>query len=119
MSKIPAAVKKRDFIVIAALLFIGAAMLIIPMFSAKADSAEIICGETVKTVSLHKSGEYEVNGVKIVVDGEGICVADSPCPDKLCKNRGHISKAGEVIVCLPQRVIIKVLGKSEIDLSVG
>ena len=34
-------------------------------------------------------------------------------PDKLCVKQGEISKAGESIICLPNRIIVSVEGGEE------
>lgn len=40
-------------------------------------------------------------------------IKDANCPDKICVKTGWISKPGEMIVCLPYRIIIKISGDSE------
>ncbi|MDI9567426.1 MAG: NusG domain II-containing protein [Bacillota bacterium] len=37
----------------------------------------------------------------------------SPCPDHLCVYMGWISRPGEIIVCLPNMVMVRVEGKLE------
>jgi hypothetical protein len=44
----------------------------------------------------------------IEVDGEHIRVVEADCPDKVCIGMGKKSRPGEVIVCMPNRVIIRV-----------
>ncbi len=36
-------------------------------------------------------------------------MVDSACPDKLCVRTGWISRPGESIVCLPNRVVIEIV----------
>ena len=43
-------------------------------------------------------------------DGEA-WVTDANCPDGICEKAGHISRPGEVIVCMPHRLIITVTEK--------
>jgi hypothetical protein len=57
-------------------------------------------------------------GDTIVVIRKGrALVEDSPCPDKLCVHMPAISKPGQWIACLPNRVFVRVRGSSgqEID----
>ncbi len=35
---------------------------------------------------------------------------ESACPLKLCVKQGYISKQGEEIICVPNRVIIRIIG---------
>ena len=47
----------------------------------------------------------------ILVEHEKISVSHASCPDKTCHNMGKISNSGEVIVCLPNKLIIKIENK--------
>jgi hypothetical protein len=44
------------------------------------------------------------------IDGGRVRMIDSACPDKLCVKTGWISRPGESIVCLPNRVVIEIKG---------
>lgn len=46
----------------------------------------------------------------IKVEENKIWVSDTDCPDKYCQNQGKISGVGEVIVCLPNKLLIKIDG---------
>ena len=38
-------------------------------------------------------------------------MTDASCPDKLCIHQGKADRSGQSIVCLPNRVVVKVEGK--------
>jgi Protein of unknown function (DUF1312). len=40
-----------------------------------------------------------------------IRVKDADCPDKICVRTGWIDKPGEVIVCLPHKLVIQIIGQ--------
>ena len=42
------------------------------------------------------------------ISGGMVRMIDSACPDKLCVKTGWISRPGESIVCLPNRVVIEI-----------
>ncbi|MGB9856637.1 MAG: NusG domain II-containing protein [Dictyoglomaceae bacterium] len=42
---------------------------------------------------------------------KGVRMVSSPCPDKLCIKQGWINKIGESIVCLPNRVVLRLEGE--------
>lgn len=44
----------------------------------------------------------------IEIGGGRVRMEDSACPDKLCVRTGWISRAGDSIVCLPNRVVIEI-----------
>jgi hypothetical protein len=49
----------------------------------------------------------------VVMSGGTVRVVDSPCPDKLCVAQGAISRTGQFIACLPNRVSISLEGSGE------
>ena len=44
----------------------------------------------------------------IVVENDLVYVTDADCPDKRCEKQGAISDPGEVIICLPHKLIVEV-----------
>ena len=66
-----------------------------------------------------KSGEIGgayINRVE-VRDGR-IAIVDSDCPGEDCVHSGWISRPGRSIVCLPNRLEIRVTGTSDVDFVV-
>ena len=51
--------------------------------------------------------------IDIVIDENGAYVEDVVCPDKICQKTGVINKAGESIVCLPNKVVVYIEGEEE------
>lgn len=77
-------------------------------------------GELIETVDLQnveKPYEFEVrdgDNVNVIrVEKGRIRVASASCPDKICVNRGYISDGVMPIVCLPNKLIIKVVGAQD------
>ena len=62
--------------------------------------------DTDETIEVGENGVYNVITVK---DGE-IYISDASCPDKLCIAQGHKSYGGETIVCLPNKLVVSVVG---------
>lgn len=48
----------------------------------------------------------------------GIQVLDSDCPLKICMTYGTINKPGEIIVCLPNRMLIEIKSWDNLDSQV-
>lgn len=48
----------------------------------------------------------------IITDGSAY-MAEADCPDKYCMEYRPISKQHEVIVCLPHKLVVEVLGKDK------
>ncbi len=50
---------------------------------------------------------------KILVEPGKISFYESTCPDKVCEHYGKLSKKGQFAVCLPAKVIIRIIGKNQ------
>ena len=107
-----------DKTLIAVLVVVALAGIALPLFSSSsADQSQAIItvdGKTLKTVAL--DGHHEVIRVSGVTGYDVVEVADrrvriveADCPDKLCVNQGWISRAPQQIVCLPNRVVVRVV----------
>lgn len=46
-----------------------------------------------------------------VVPGKGIHILDTNCPAKTCLHHGWISRTGETIACLPNKLLVEVEGE--------
>ena len=47
---------------------------------------------------------------KVIIDDGVVWMEEADCPDKLCMNQGRISKAGQTIICLPNRIMVTIKG---------
>ena len=104
----------NDIILVLVLLVVGLSVFLVISLSRDDGEAVLVKvgDEEVLRVSLSEDGEYSVNGgsnILVIEDGNAY-VKHATCPDGLCKRQGKISRAGERILCLPNRVIIEVLG---------
>ncbi|NLU25420.1 MAG: NusG domain II-containing protein [Clostridiales bacterium] len=62
-------------------------------------------------------GTYTVN---IVLAPDGVSVSSATCPTQDCVHTGKITRAGQSIVCLPEQVIVQLVGaKSDVDAVLG
>lgn len=56
---------------------------------------------------------YKDDGNTLVIRDGSAYFTEASCPDKLCINQGRISRVGQELVCLPNRIIIKIGGKDD------
>lgn len=65
-----------------------------------------------KTFDLTKDREYFIEtkfGYNLlIIKNERARILDADCPNKICVNKGYISKNGESIICLPHHVVVTV-----------
>ena len=115
--------KKGDFFIILVVLVLAAAVFL-PF--ALAPSRSLTCeitqdGELVKRVRLG-AGYHETITIEgaatntIVIDDTAVYFSQSTCPDQVCVRTGKLTRAGQIAVCLPNRVIVRLIGtQNEID----
>ena len=54
----------------------------------------------------------EVNGCVILVEADGVSMQSATCPNQLCVQQGKIHNGVTPIVCLPNRVMVTLCGKT-------
>ncbi|KLO24297.1 hypothetical protein X275_00435 [Marinitoga sp. 1197] len=55
-------------------------------------------------------GDYKL---KVVYNGEKVRVIESDCSLKLCEHTGWVDNASQEIICLPNKVVVKPIGKEK------
>lgn len=53
-------------------------------------------------------GETVTNVIEI--SGKTVRFASSDCPDQVCVRTGTLTRAGQIAVCLPNRVVVRLVG---------
>ena len=78
-----------------------------------------IDGNDVATYPLNKDATYTLNGgTNILTIKDGFAyLTDANCPDHLCVKQGKISKTGQVITCLPNKLTVTVYGAEKLDVD--
>ena len=49
----------------------------------------------------------------IVLSGKTAVMQSADCPDQVCVRTGRLTRAGQVAVCLPHRVVLKLIGVND------
>lgn len=116
--------KKLDVIIIGVLLIIS----FVPYFmfknsqkspeDSKIYAIVTVNGEVLARIDLSakKDDEFVIETGdghnKIVVHDGAISIVEADCKDGVCVEQGSGKKPGDMIVCLPHKVIIEVVGES-------
>jgi len=66
--------------------------------------------------SINVTGEIGKTSVKIE-DGK-VWIDYSDCPEKICVKTGKIHRAGDIIVCVPNKVVVAIHGKKKSNFDV-
>jgi hypothetical protein len=118
--------KKFDFIIIVVfvLIALGSAVWLIKVSNSKYDNkiARIsINGKLYKEVELNEkkddrfSVKTDLGMNEIQISDGSIRIIDADCPDKICVKDGSISKPGEILVCLPNKLSVEIIGQRQSD----
>ncbi len=111
-----------DIILIAAVLIIALSVFLFVELSRKEGAFVRVSvnGERVAEYSLSVDGEYSLNGgtnILVIENGEAY-IKWADCPRQICVKDGKISRTGERITCLENRVVVEVFGKGDEILEV-
>jgi hypothetical protein len=72
-------------------------------------------GNVYKVVSLSTNQTLAVSGplgnTLVTIHQGEVHVADSPCRAKICVNTGNILHVGQLIVCVPNKVVVRIIGE--------
>ena len=110
--------QKGDMVAIGLVLLLAAAVFacFLPSQNAEGSVAEIYCEDTlIRVVSLDEDQTFTVSGAygnTITVRDGKIAVTESDCPGGDCVSCGWSDSAGRSIVCLPNRLEIRIVGES-------
>ncbi len=109
-----------DMVALSLALLVSLTLFLLPTFLFSTEKGDVCVitwdsGET--TLSLHTPDTLTIVShhitLTIEVTEEGVAVTECDCPDKICLQTGTISRAGEMIVCVPADVVIRIPQDSE------
>ncbi|HIY52722.1 MAG TPA: NusG domain II-containing protein [Candidatus Agathobaculum merdavium] len=118
--------KWGDFVIIAVVLLLAAALT--AWFALGTTDGQLyaevwqddVLVERVKLTD-ETDREIDLDGHNVIVlAGKTARMESADCHDQVCVRTGTLTRAGQVAVCLPNRVILKIVGEtSEIDAIVS
>ena len=106
-----------DIILVGVLLIVSLSVFLIFSLTKEEGTTVVVSvdGEKVAEYPLSVDSTYSLNaGTNILVVENGKAyVSYASCPDGLCMHQGSISMVGEQIVCLPNKIMIEIIGEGE------
>lgn len=118
--------KWGDFVIVGAVLVLAAALTVMLAAGTQGDRlyAEVWQdNQLVERVALTDGTDrtIDLDGHNVIVlSGKSARMASADCRDQVCVRTGTLTRAGQVAVCLPNRVVLKIVGESgEIDAIVS
>lgn len=102
--------KKGDFVIIGAVVM-AVVLSIALLFSFSKKGTNVVIKQDDKviydnSINVNETIQTGTNTI-IIRDGE-VYVSEANCKNQICVNSGKISKKGESIVCLPNKVIVEI-----------
>ena len=106
--------KFGDFIIIGVVLVMAGVL----AFHSSGDKlyAEVWQNDTlIERVQLTDATDrtIKLDGNTIVLSGKTAKMADADCRDQVCVRTGTLTHAGQAAVCLPHRVVLKLVGVND------
>lgn len=117
--------KKQDFLLIGGILLIAGMAAVLFSLKARQPGAviQIRTGDAITgEYSLAEETELVLDGADggkntLVIRGGEVWMTEADCPDRLCVKQSRISKNGQMIVCLPHKIMITVIDGEEPELD--
>ena len=102
-------------IILAVAVLIASVFLMMSLFHSKSDLRVVVNkdGKEVYSINLQDVSnpfEYKIDGsisLTLLIEHDGVTVIESECKDKICQSAGKLTKSGQIAVCLPAKVTVK------------
>ena len=112
--------KKGDFVIIG-IIAIAFVLSIVLLVSFSKQGSRVIIKQNNKVLfneSININQTFDTGTNTVVIKDGVVYINKASCKNQICVNTGKISKKGESIVCLPNRVELRIEGASEVDFVV-
>ncbi|MEG0688697.1 MAG: NusG domain II-containing protein [Hungatella sp.] len=109
--------KNRDLLLVLGILILAGGLYLgnLLLFRQPASIVEItVDGTVINRLDLKKDTDLIIPGAgggtnHLVIRSGEVCIIEASCPDKVCVRQGGIHQTGEMIVCLPNLMIAKIV----------
>ena len=113
--------RKHDIVLGLILLSVALILFVIDLTNISSDTGNkkvvvSVDGKKTAEYPLKKDATYELSGSHLgtntlVIRSGKAYISEANCPDKQCMKQGKISRTGEMLVCLPNRVVVKIVDR--------
>ena len=109
--------KPADIILILVVAFIIGIMSINLYGKDQGNKEVVVIGQNFKNVyPINSNKIIKVKGplgyTIVVIKGGKAWIKNSPCREKICMKMGKISRTGQQVICVPNRVLVEIDGKN-------
>ena len=104
----------RDILIIVSILGLALGAYLFLRASDEASCAVITAdGTELDRIQLYPDGQYDypqIPGMVFTVRDGAVSVTESGCHDRVCVRTGAVSRRGEAVICVPNRVTVTIEG---------
>lgn len=117
--------KRKEIIIMICILAMALSAMAVMHFAYSNEGSYVIVSldnEQIAKYSLMEDAVYELTGYEeghneLHIEKGQAFITDATCPDKLCVKQKEISHEGEMIVCLPNHIIVTIEGGEDSTLD--
>ncbi len=102
--------KKNDIILFFAITIVSLAMVLLLHYALPQGKTVIISvnNKQVCSCSLYENRTISLDGNTVIINNGTAKMQSADCPLKICERHSAVSKKGESIVCLPNKVYVEI-----------
>lgn len=112
-------IKKNDIIVAVIVMIVSIAGYFLTGVALAGENKKVVIeshGKVFAEYSMDETRIVDINGHnKVEITPEYVRVIYADCPDKTDVKQGKISSPGSIIVCMPNKMTVRIVGESKID----
>ena len=115
-------IRKNDLILALAVMIAAGIFFAGHLLTAKKGTGDVqiqINGRITQTLSLKKDCTVEINGGTntVQIKNGKVRMSEADCPDQICVHQKEISRNGESIICLPNKIVLKIVSEEEPEMD--
>ncbi len=112
-----------DFAVFAAVILLAVLLFCFPLFSGNGEALAITTdsGTVIYPLSADRVLTLTENTFTLVVEikNGSAWVAETTCPEEICRRTGKIHRVGETVLCSRAHVLLEIVGEGGFDAVAG
>ena len=111
--------KSGDLFIVCLVLLAAVVLFLLGLRGETPAHVEITVGSApAKILPLDQDGSYPIGGhLTVVIESGSVRIEDADCPDRFCVRMGAIRSPGQMLVCLPNQIVVRIVGTGETEVD--
>ncbi len=122
--KIEKVVRTGDIVLVSVLIILSMVFIFISYQGTRVKGGEAIVslnGKKIGVLHLDRNQILDVDGpigtTRVECSSEGVRIVDSPCPHQYCIRLGRVTHSGQVLVCAPNMIAVRIISGEGLHLD--